>query len=592
MFRKLKSIIVISYLAVTVLFFSSFSIITYKIFFDYTREEISEARLTGINESMSRISSFTTSVRDSGIYFVTNRNVIQTFSHQNVSTYESIVEQRTLTDLMNDIASFKRGIHSIELYTDRYNHYPNVAGSRVYSTQLIEEEPWFEFINKSNYGWIPKHESPSTKEFVVSYYHHVTNPRGITVGYVKVNVLADTFLESMYERNFADNIDEPLLLFDSNRRIIGHTNTSESHEVINQLITYESNGEYGMLSEEYVNQFNQYDILEEKDNKYMLVISKANEDQWRLVHLVPIDSLYSESRKLGVIVFFLGITSLLLLIPISYFVGRSLLQPINKIIQGMQEVEKGNFDVRVKPHYIDEYKTMANNFNRMTFQLDQSLKDLKRENRLKREAELRTLQNQIVPHFLYNTLDMIHWKAMDYQAEDISFMVNQLSKMYRIGVSGGQSFIPLRDELEHVKCYINLQKVRMHADIKYDVRIPATIKEAFVPKVILQPFVENSIKHGFLRDIENPIHIRILATCSEDYLEIKIIDNGTGLPNGWKIEDSKGIGIKNIKERIWIYCGTNYGVDLFNGDDGGTIVYMKLPMIKNREQLKNFLNED
>src|SRR5690606_8723744 len=109
---------------------------------------------------------------------------------------------------------------------------------------------------------------------------------------------------------------------------------------------------------------------------------------------------------------------------------------------------------------------------------------------------------------LYNTLDIIHWKALDYRAEEISRMVNSLSKMFRIGLSGGRNFILLRDELEHVSSYIDIQRARMSdREIDLELKVPAQFKECFVPKIILQPFIENSMKHGYVDKQEATLRI-------------------------------------------------------------------------------------
>src|SRR5690625_776353 len=145
--------------------------------------------------------------------------------------------------------------------------------------------------------------------------------------------------------------------------------------------------------------------------------------------------------------------------------------------------------------------------------------------------------------------------------------------MFRIGLSGGQSYISLRDELEHARCYIEIQRDRLDQEIQYDVDISATIKGYYVPKIILQPFIENSMRHGYPDEYEETIHIRvtgkIITSSTVDCLAIEITDNGVGFPPHWQITDAKGIGIRNIQERIWMYFGSQYGVECTNRSEGG-----------------------
>jgi sensor histidine kinase YesM len=349
---------------------------------------------------------------------------------------------------------------------------------------------------------------------------------------------------------------------------------------------------YNRLQDTYSSFSNHHQLIKHNNEMYLLLISNPNYEQWRMVQLIPIASLYVKTRELGLFILAMGIAGILLSIPFAYFIGKRINVPIQKIIQGMRRVEKGKFDTRVGPYYVEEYDILAKNFNQMTSQIDESLAKLKRESGYRREAEIRALQSQIMPHFLYNTLDMIHWRAMDHQAEDISLMVNQLSKMLRIGLSGGQKFILLRDELEHVKCYIHIQRARLKKEIDYKVRVPASIKGFYIPKIILQPFIENSMRHGYEQEYEGNVQIEVIAklhnNSEKEMLEITITDYGVGLPDEWTIENAKGIGIKNVKERIWMYCGHPCNVKLFNHIMGGASVQIMLPVIKSEAELEKW----
>ena len=165
---------------------------------------------------------------------------------------------------------------------------------------------------------------------------------------------------------------------------------------------------------------------------------------------------------------------------------------------GLKEIEKGNFLFRTKPHFIEEFKLISENFNKMAAQLDQTLKELERKNRAKREAEIKTLQHQIAPHFLYNTLDAIHWKALDYKAEDISYMVSQLSKMFRISLSGGDMFIPLRDEMEHARSYMNIQRARLGVNVTYSENVQRKSKTFTSRKSFCSHSLKTASSMGFL----------------------------------------------------------------------------------------------
>lgn len=589
MIRKLATIIVVSFVTVNGLFLAGVSLMSYHVFFNFTSDEISEARLALLNESVNKVSNFITSVGDAGLYVATNRALVRTFSEEVVDNYDAILEQRELSDLIDGITSVKRSIHSIKIYTDRYNGYTSIRDGAVLPMEMIEREPWFRLMESMDNGWISKHASPLDNRDYISYLHRLINQWGKTVGYVQVNVQADTFFKNISDDDLFSDPKTPLILLDAGGRMIAQTHERASLSVLEQITLPGRPDSYGKLRDDYDRLSNYHQIVKSGDESYLLLISKPNYERWRLVLLIPLDALYAKTKELGWFVLLLGVCGLLLSVPLAYWVGKRIVVPIRNLIQGLRQVEKGRFDTRIGPHFIEEYDALARTFNHMTSQLDESLHNLKLEHRARRDADLRLLQSQIMPHFLYNTLDIIHWKAMDHQAEDISVMVNQLSRMFRIGLSGGQTFIKLQDELEHAKCFIQIQRLRLKQEILYEVKIPAVLKEYYVPKIVLQPFIENSMRHGYAEGFDGAIRVRLSASRKEgpqhEWLEITIADEGGGLPAGWSMADAKGIGIRNVQERIWMHCGAEYGIELSNREEGGTQVRIRLPVIRNAEEL-------
>ncbi|WP_160720699.1 sensor histidine kinase [Bacillus sp. USDA818B3_A] len=595
MIRKLTTILVISFVAVNAVFLAGVTLMANKVFFDFTSDEISQSKLELLNESTGKVSTFISSVKEVGTYIAADRTVREIFSENLTNSYDAVVEQRELTEICNAVMSLKSAIYSVEIYTDRYKNYPNLSTNVIYPLQTLEKEPWMKMFNKMDNGWVPKHVSLSNSNHdeVISYIHRITGPKGATAGYLKVNVLDDTFFKNMGVEDLVNGGNEPLMLLNTGGNIIAQNSATKYQNVIADITVSSLSEPFNMLIDSYKDKSDFHHIIKHNNDLYLLLISKPNYDQWRMVHLIPVASLYAKTKKLGMFVLFLGLCGLALSIPFAYWIGKKLMKPIGQLIQGMKYVEKGQFDIELGPYYIEEYDILSKNFNHMTSRLSESLDNLKQENHFRREAELKVLQSQINPHFLYNTLDMIHWKAMDHHAEDISLMVNQLSKMLRIGLSGGQKFIQLRDELEHVKCYTNIQIARLGKDIHFDIKVPASMKDFYVPKIILQPFIENSIRHGYPEVGQTPINIKVTGKCfkrnEEEVLEIEITDQGIGLSEDWDLNHLNGIGIKNIQDRIWSYCGKKYGVDVFNHLRGGVVAKIILPVIRNQTELTNWM---
>lgn len=594
MSRKLTTLIVISFVTVLAVVAAVLSLVSYQIFFDFTSKEISETRLTLLNENADKMSSINNDISEAGYYLAANEKIIEIFSEPLIDSFYAVAEQRELRNQLYVMAGLKQDIHSLEIYTDRYNGYPIIIDNIMPLAEL-EKLSWFAMFDNMDSGWVP---SENNGQRMVSYLHRLVDYRGMKVGYVKVNILEEKFFSDMTVDEDRNPEDELLLLIDAGGRVLARTPAIDRETLLNRLTTEIEDEPYLLLHEDYMPHRNHHQVLVHNNERYLMLISKPNYERWRYLQLIPVESLYAETRKLGWIVLLVGVLVLLLSIPFVYLLGkRIILLPIRKIIKGIKQVERGNFNVHIEPLRIEEFDHVANHFNRMTRELEESIKQIEKEHFARRDAEMKMLQTQIMPHFLYNTLDIIHWKAMDRNAEDISLMVHSLSKMFRIGLSGGRNFIRLRDELEHVRCFIDIQQARMPGrKIDYEANVPAYLKDYFVPKIILQPFIENSMKHGYEgQDGEVWIRIQVMQEAEEEQggdLLITIVDEGAGFPDQWSIEQTSGIGMKNVQERIQMYCGSRYGIEWNNQPSGGAQVVIRLPALRTPQEVEACLTRN
>lgn len=588
MTRKLTTIIVISFVTMLAVLITIVSLLSYRFFFDFTSQEISKTKLTLLNENVDKLTATTNKMSIAAYSLAANEKIVQVFSEPIASSFDAINEQRELRNQLNAMVGLRPEIHSIELYTDRYKEHPFMQEGMMLPLEKLEIEPWFNAFDHMDSGWVRWQINGNQ---AVSFIHRLVNYRGHKVGYVKVNMLEEMFFADLLLNQNMNPTDEPLLLVDSGGRVMAQTEAG-AMELLLQHLTETVGGEpYEQLRSSYMHMSNHYEVMIAGQERYLLLVSKPNAERWRLVQWIPVEPLYAETTKLGWTVLVLGIMVLLLSVPLVYWLGRRIvLAPIRKMIIGMKQVERGRFNTRLDPFYVEEFDYLAQYFNRMTSELEQSIQQIKTEHLARRDAEIKMLQNQIMPHFLYNTLDLIHWKAMDYNADDISVMINSLSKMFRIGLSGGQSFIRLREELEHVKHYIDIQRMRLpDRTIVYEYNVPASCKDYRVPKVILQPIIENSMLHGYPGQANNVVQIDVTVAQVGHALHIEITDDGVGLPADWTLETSKGIGIKNIQERVWMYCGQSYGITLSQREQGGTAAIMTLPVLRTEQEVEDML---
>ena len=215
------------------------------------------------------------------------------------------------------------------------------------------------------------------------------------------------------------------------------------------------------------------------------------------------------------------------------------------------------------------------------------------EEKEKRSAELMVLQAQINPHFLYNTLDNLQWKAYDYDALEIAEMVEALSNFFRISLSNGQEFIPLSEEIKHIENYLFIQEKRYEDILKFTIDFDSSLSEITVIKLIIQPIVENAIYHGIKPKLSSG-NIEVSVYEINDYVYISVYDDGVGMDEetlnelraSLNIKNEKfGYGLYNVSQRIKLVYGENSGVEVSSTLGEGTTVLIKIP-ITNKEYMR------
>ena len=320
--------------------------------------------------------------------------------------------------------------------------------------------------------------------------------------------------------------------------------------------------------------------------QYFIANHHSSYSGWRVIGVIPRAEFRSNLYQVYEILIFCLIVSILLIIPISVAVSGSVTKPIYKLCSLMTQVEAGDFTVRFKPRYQDEIGVLGLSFNHMLEKTDALVNELYREKQIRLEAQLKSLQEQIKPHFLYNTLDTISWMARAQNAMDVVRLVDALTNMFRVGLSNGKDYITLREEKVHVTNYLYIQKVRYQDKLRYSIDIPESFDDVVVPKLILQPLVENAIYHG-IKCKRGGGEIRLTAEESESTLYLHVWDSGAGIPPE-KLEqlrqeiqgdstEKSSFGLPYISKRIRLSYGQDYGVSINSREGEFTEVILSLP---------------
>ncbi|MGG4147130.1 histidine kinase [Paenibacillus algorifonticola] len=435
----------------------------------------------------------------------------------------------------------------------------------VLSVRQIEHTDWFKSLQASNQDnlWIQLGSDRKLEN--VSHFRKLVSSSGMApiIGYVRVTARFDELLGNFDTFPIDQGISLRLL------------NTQSGEVMYTRGITSDHSDSASYLS-----------VKEDIPGTPFVIET-----------IVPHAYLNKDASRMQKVIFAVCLISFLVMVFIGYIVARLSGKKMKRIVTLVRSFQEGNFHKRIGFTGNDEFVHIANSFNQMATSIQELIKNVYVQGIQKKQAELDVLQAQISPHFLYNTLSTIGSLANLGETDKVTAMVQGLSKFYRLTLNGGNVYITLEKELEQVKTYLDIQRVK-YADtfeVYYD--IEPDILQTPIIKLILQPFVENIFKHAWFG---KTIAIRITGRQLGDRIELKIIDTGIGMrpdtlrkmlsntslpmtaPAGQtdKVEDAKSdkYGLKNVEERIKLRYGTDFGIRIGSHYGAGTTVQIILPV--------------
>lgn len=336
-----------------------------------------------------------------------------------------------------------------------------------------------------------------------------------------------------------------------------------------------------------------------EDENVIYTLSTTYDRSWRIVGVSYTDELVTERQSQ---IFMSIVVSLLCCAAVSVAVlavyAIIVNAPVRSLIKAMKAFENAadSFSYSSGNEAVTELQVLSDSFEHMSNRIKQLMERVRTEETELRKTELKALQAQINPHFLYNTLDSIQWMCEQGKNEDAMKMVSALAKLFRISISRGHELIPIKDELQHAKNYLVIQSYRYRNQFSYSFDIETRLEHYLCNKITVQPLIENAIYHGIDRMVdEGEIKISVKeAPDNKDDILITVEDNGVGMTEEQcrKIlrkerSDSSGIGVKNVNDRLKIYFGEKYGLTIKSELDVGTIVTVRIPKIEAEAENEN-----
>lgn len=323
-------------------------------------------------------------------------------------------------------------------------------------------------------------------------------------------------------------------------------------------------------------------------NGAICTVSAAQKNGWKVVGVSFVSEMVNDKlREVTALLAALLLAVLTAAFVSSLVLSRMIFHPIRGLVSAMQQFESNAEDFSYQPvRGASEIETLSVSFAHMVSRIQKLMERVRNEEITLRKTELRALQAQINPHFLYNTLDSIAWMCEEERSREAVEMVNALARLFRISISKGHELIPIEKEVEHARSYLKIQNYRYKNQFTYSFEVDEECLPYYCNKITLQPLIENAIYHGINRMIdEGEIIVRIYA--KEEQVIFEVEDNGVGMTQEQCSQilhsepgDKAGIGIKNVNDRIRIYFGEQYGLSIESELDEGTKIIINMPKIR------------
>ena len=529
---------------------------------------------------------------------VRNLNIIS----QDLSSDESIYEA-----LMNDDSNNINMLYSYEVGSKLNNVFLNAVMTRteIQSMCIVTNKKRFFIYDNNNTS-----DGSNIKSIVLQKYTEITksaaqaNGKAVWFFNTKNGVVQNSYLVRMiYNR---DNYKEiGLLVVEINMEFFDFVLQGLESEVMqnttilssdNEIIIYKNKAALDKFKKVIQDIPNEKNSFVDKKNNIFVAHTYLSEPKWRIVTYIPLNQLYSDVETLRNRIILLCMGSILILSVVSIFMSFDMIKPINQLVKAMKGMNIDNIsDSYIEIERKDELGFLHKTFNNMTKEIDHLVTWIYREQITRKEAELKALQSQINPHFLFNTLESINWMAQLNNVPEISSTVSDLSTLLEASIGRDDRLITIEEEFMYIDKYIALLKRRFEDRISLNKEVDPKVLYIKIPRLLIQPLIENAVYHGVENSRGKGI-ITLTASIRGELLIIEVIDNGNGISTDELIKLNKGlemdndtyfkslsnkknksIGIDNVNRRIKLFYGEKYGINLESKLNIYTKVSVTLP---------------
>ena len=586
--ESLKYKLIVSFLVISIIPFFIMQMISYYSITENMKDNMQELVNSNLIQTQKTLNLTLESYGDLLYQIYSDEEIIQCVENIN-NNVDIEINTNMLRRKLKKLCNAKSQIQALTLMTD--------SGQTIFYDKLTSsstKSSWIN-INQYNYENVIKNNERiliptrfATKIEKYNYYifhmaHRFVKNTDIDkrIGIIIMSIDAKVLNEICNENDLGNKKNGITYIYDKYRNIVFFPDRKKMGRNLSYYHLEEVENAKNFSVKLMEN--NQYttDQLEVPKNAHIGITElKDKKTNWTIEYIYDQSELYRSinlQRKIFLLVSFITINILLLII---LGVTDRLTSSIRIILKAMNSAGEGELSVviSITEDMPQEIRLIAEHFNRMIANISDLVEKVKIITLKQKESEIKALEAQINPHFLYNTLDTINWKIIEKEEYEISNMINSLATILRYAIQNSSECVKIREELEWVKKYVYLQQSRLSVPFEFILNVDESVLESMIHKLILQPFLENSIIHGIDENKENQkIIIKIMS--EEENILISIKDNGKGFNSKEKVKDNKlsGIGWNNVDERIKLTFGLGYGTTIYSEVNKGTIVKIVIP---------------
>ncbi|WP_162341757.1 sensor histidine kinase [Paenibacillus paridis] len=569
---RMSSLYMLTFGSFLVLFLILLMGVSYQVTTAYMSKQVSVYQQELLDEVGKRIDAKMTSVEQVALSITRNEALLSYLKNKQADMYSRKLAQQELGYYLSNIVySWNDVLSSVHVYM--HDPLPSVGLPAAFEEMGdLPQEPWYALVNQSDYAWIGEREvaaSDQNKQ-VISFAQKIYSDTNQFIGVLVLGVKPQAVVDSLLNESNQSRGIKRVLMGNGQQMI---TNAGFMEEDRSWL--------QDMLQAYYTKPSDLNGRKVERGERYFVTESGDRNAQWQVIQFTPMKGISEDSSRIALMLGAIGVAAILIAYGFTFLFSRQFMKPIMTLKQGMDRFSVDRLKSEMPRDYTNEFGILFRGYDALTERVTELYAHQELQFIKQKELDVKALQAMINPHFLYNTLDQINWMAIEANQPKISEVLELVGKMFRIGLSNGDTIVTVREELAYIGSYLQIQQIRMEP-FKLDVAIevPPELESYAMPKVLLQPIVENAVMHGFHGRESGAVHIRVVE--HKEGIAFVVQDNGNGFQpkqDHWPQHQKTigGYGIRNVEERIEALFGVPYGIQVASEPGEGAAVTVLIP---------------